>query len=376
MKHKIQILDTTLREGEQTPGVSFTISQKIEIVKFLNQFGVDYIEVGHPVVSKDIYSFIKKVSKLRLKSKMIAHSRLLKKDIDKVIELNIPCIGLFLDVCENHFEKKYGINEKKALSMIVDSISYAKRHKLEVRFTAEDASRTNFKFLIKVAKLVESVGADRFSFADTVGILYPSKVSDIFSRLASEIKIPIHGHFHNDFGLATANALQATQSGASCVDVTVNGLGERCGISSLAEVTSSLDELFKVKNSWNFKILNDVSSYVERVSNIKDNDTRPVTGKNAFTHNAGLHISSLVKDSSFYEPTDPKKFNRRRYYAIDKFSGRDALNYRLEKLNILVGEKELSELLGLIKNKPEIKIWTDEKLITLFQQFAKNQTLI
>jgi len=368
VSQKVQVLDSTLREGEQTPGVSFKISQKIEIAKMLNQFGIDYIEVGHPVVSKDIYSFIQKVSKLKLNSKLIAHSRLLKKDIDKVIELNIPWIGLFFDINKDHLEKKYGLNEEKALEMIVDSISYAKRHKLNVRFTAEDASRTNFEVLIKIAKLIEKAGADRFSFADTVGILHPANVSSIFSRLATEIKIPIHGHFHNDFGLATANALQAIQSGATCVDVTVNGLGERCGISSLAEVVTSLDELFNVKNSWNFRILNDISSYVEKTSKITDNDTRPITGRNAYTHNAGLHVSSVIIDGSLYEPTDPRKFNRKRRHYIDKFSGKDALNYRLKKLNIDLGEKELSELLSTIKSKPEIKKWSDEKLVSLYHQ--------
>ena len=371
MRQKIQILDTTLREGEQTPGVSFKISQKITIVKLLNQFGVDYIEVGHPVVSKDIFSFVSKVSKLKLNSKIIAHSRLLKKDIDKVIELNIPWIGLFFDLCENHFKSKYRISEKKALEMIIDSISYAKKHGLKVRFTAEDASRTNLKFLIKIAKLVEKAGADRFSFADTVGILHPVKVNDIFSRLISEIKIPIHGHFHNDFGLATANALQAFQSGATCVDVTINGIGERCGITSLAEFVTSLDELFNVKNSWNFKILTDISSYVDGISNISYNDIRPVTGKNAFTHNGGLHVSSVIKDGSFYEPMDPDKLNRKSHYVIDKFSGKDALNYRLKKLNIDISEKELIKLLIAIKSKPEINRWTDEKLVSLYDQIYK-----
>tara|TARA_B100001287_G_C22670964_1_gene525262 strand:- start:1164 stop:2306 length:1143 start_codon:yes stop_codon:yes gene_type:complete len=373
-KIKVQILDSTLREGEQTPGVSFNISQKIEIVKLLNEFGVDYIEIGHPAVSKDIYSFIEKVSNLKLKSKIIAHSRLLKKDIDQVIELNIPWIGLFFDVCEDHFEKKYGVNEKKALEMITDSVSYSKKHNLNVRFTAEDASRTNFEVLIKFAKLIEKAGADRFSFADTVGILHPAKVKDIFSRLSTELKIPIHGHFHNDFGLATANALQALQSGASCVDVTINNLGERCGISSLAEVVTSLDELFNVKNSWKFKILNDISSYVNEISNITYNDIRPITGKNAFTHNGGLHVSSVIKDESFYEPMDPEKFNRKRHYVIDKFSGKDALSYRLRKLNIDIPEKDLSKLLVVIKSKPEINRWTDEKLILLFNQLNKKST--
>ena len=370
---KVQILDTTLREGEQTPGVSFKISQKIEIVKLLNRFGVDFIEVGHPIVSKDIYSFIEKVSRLNLDSTIIGHSRLFKADIDQIIDLNIPWIGLFFDISEDHLEKKYGLNEEKALDMIIDSISYAKRHKLNVRFTAEDASRTNFEVLIKIAKLIEKAGADRFSFADTVGVLYPAKVGSIFSRLAAEINIPIHGHFHNDFGLATANALQAIQSGATCVDVTVNGLGERCGISSLAEVVTSLDELFNVENSWNFKILKDISSYVEEISKITNDDIRPITGKNAFTHNAGLHVSSVIKDRSLYEPTDPRKFNRKSSHHIDKFSGKDALNYRLKKLKIDLAEKELCELLFKIKSKPEIKKWSDEKLVSLYHQLYNTQ---
>lgn len=369
---KIQILDSTLREGEQTPGVSFKISQKIEILKMLNRFGVDYIEIGHPAVSKDISSFIERVSKLKLQSKTIAHSRLQKDDIDLVLELNIPWIGLFFDIREDHLEKKYGIDKKKALEMIGEGISYAKRHNLKVRFTIEDASRTDFKYLIQVAKLIEKSGADRFSFADTVGILHPSKVSDIFSRLSSEIKIPIHGHFHNDFGLATANALQALQFGASCVDVTVNGLGERCGISSLAEVVSSLDELFEVKNSWNFKILNNISSYVEKITNIKDSHKRPVTGKNAFTHNAGLHVSSALKDGSLYEPTDPRKFNRKSHYVIDKFSSKSALNYRLKKLNVNLHETQLKELLIAVKSKPEIKCWSDKKLLSLSYEIFKH----
>ncbi len=372
INQKIQILDSTLREGEQTPGVSFSISQKIEILKMLNSFGVDFIEIGHPVVSTDIYSFIKNISKMKLRSKVIAHSRLLKKDIDNVIELNIPWVGLFFDICERHLEKKYGINEEKAINMITESIAYAKKNKLKVRFTIEDASRASYESIIKIAKIVEDSGADRLSIADTIGILHPLKVSDIFSRITSEVNIPIHGHFHNDFGLATANALQAFQSGATCVDVTVNGLGERSGISSLAEVTTSLDELFHVKNSWNFKMLNDICSFVEHISEIKDNDIRPITGKNAFTHKAGLHVSSMIKDRTMYEAANPAKFNRERRFTIDKFSGKDALNYRMKKLSIQTSEKEIKQLLNIIKSKPEIKSWSDEKLVSLYQKFHNN----
>ena len=141
----------------------------------------------------------------------------------------------------------------------------------------------------------------------------------------------------------------------------------------MAEVVTSLDELFNVKNSWNFKILKDISSYVEEISKITNDDIRPITGKNAFTHNAGLHVSSVIKDGSLYEPIDPRKFNRKRRHNIDKFSGKDALNYRLKKLKIDLSEKELCELLLKIKSKPEIKKWSDEKLVSLCHQFYKTQ---
>ena len=241
---KIEILDSTLREGEQTPGVSFTKSQKIEIVKMLDNFGVDFIELGHPAVSKDIYSTIKLLNSEPLTSEKIVHARLKKSDIDDAVNLGVPWIGLFFGTSKDYLHDKYNLDEKNALEMIKESIEYAKCNGLKIRFTAEDASRTDIEFLIKIGKLAEKAGADRFSLADTVGILYPAKVTELVSVLISELKIPLHMHCHNDFGLATANALQALQSGVKCVDVTINGLGERCGLPPLAEVTAALDELF------------------------------------------------------------------------------------------------------------------------------------
>ena len=368
IKKNIQILDTTLREGEQTPGVSFTISQKLEIVKMLDAFGVDFIEVGHPAVSADIYKAIKEINKLSINAKTVAHCRLKKEDIKQALDLKMSWVGIFFGTSQSFLFDKYKIDEKKCLEMIKDGIKYAKNNGLKVRFTAEDASRTDREFLLNVARVAENAGADRFSIADTVGILYPEKVSQMVSFFVKNLNIPIHAHFHNDFGLATSNALQAIQSGATCVDVSINGLGERCGISSLGEVTMSLDELLKAKNEWNFKLLNEISQYVKDITNINLNDIMPITGKNAFTHNGGLHVASVLKNPSTYEPIRPNKINRENTFVIDKFSGKTALNHCLKKLGIKSNDQITDRALMEIKSNPQITNWTDKQLSSLIEK--------
>ena len=367
----IQILDTTLREGEQTPGVSFTTDQKVKIVEMLCDFGVDFIELGHPVVSPDIYKTIQKVNKMNIAPQTVVHSRLKKSDIDDAISLKASWIGLFFDISKDRLPTKYGFNEEKSLLLINESILYAKKNGLKVRFTAEDASRTDLDYLLKIGELVKKAGADRFGFADTVGILHPQKVSKVITMLVNHLNIPIHVHFHNDFGLATANALQAVQSGASCVDVTVNGLGERCGITSLAEITASLDELLHLKNSWNFKVISSLSLFVDEITNKIDQKIRPITGDNSFTHNAGLHAASIIKDPSTYESMSPEKFGQTRGIVIDKFSGKEALDYRIKKLGFNLPNEFLIQLLHVIKSKPDITKWTDKALLSVIKSIQK-----
>ena len=367
----IQILDTTLREGEQTPGVSFTIEQKIKIVNLLCDFGVDYIELGHPAVSKDIFKTISEINKLDLVPETVVHSRLKKVDIDDAVDLKSTWVGLFFDVSRDHLFTKYGINEEKSLELIGDSISYAKNNGLKIRFTAEDAARTDLDYLLKVGKLVENAGADRFGFADTVGILYPQKISTIISRLVDNLNIPIHVHLHNDFGLATANALEAVQSGASCVDTTINGIGERCGITSLVEVTAALDELLNIDNNWNFDFTKELSSYVDEITDVSIDKIRPISGDYCFTHNGGLHTAAVIKDPSTYESISPQKYGQVRKLIIDKFSGKKVVKHRFNKLGIKITDSFIIKILRLIKSKPDKTFWTDKELLVVFNDIEE-----
>ena len=367
--NKIEILDSTLREGEQTPGVSFAKSQKISIAKMLDSFGVNFIELGHPAVSPDIYKTIAILNQLPLNAEKMVHARLMKSDIDDAIELGVPWIGLFFGTSRDYLYDKYQLDENNALKKIEETIRYAKNKGLKIRFTAEDASRTDLNFLLKIGKLVERTGADRFSLADTVGILHPNKTSELVQYFVSRLHIPIHMHCHNDFGLATANALQAIQSGASCVDVTINGLGERCGLPPLAEVTAALDELYKIEHSWDLKKLNQLSNYIDEITN-NNNDTRPITGKYSFSHKAGLHVKAMLKNPSSYQSISPKKLNREHEIIIDKYTGREAVRHRLDELGIEYNESLLNNVLSQIKRSPLVTNWTNKKIIQLVKHLT------
>ncbi len=363
-KNQIEILDTTLREGEQTPGVSFSIEQKIKIAKLLDEIGVDFIELGHPVVSADVYESIDAINQIGLRSKRIVHSRLLNEDIQNALDLKVPWVGLFIGTSNLCLKNKYKITKQELLSLIEKKIKYCKDKGLKVRFTAEDSSRTPYKFLLEIARLAQTAGADRFSFADTVGILTPGMTKKLITQLTNEVIMPIHIHCHNDFGLATANALAAVESGAKCIDTTINGLGERCGLPPLAEITTILTFLKNKKNKWNLRSLKKISDYIDEITNLKINDLRPVTGDHAFTHKAGLHVKSVLKNPASYESIPPEVFNRQRRLMVDKYSGKKNLEFQLNRLGIKLSKSKIDNLLSSIKSSPHITSWSDEKLIS------------
>ena len=362
---KIQILDSTLREGEQTPGVSFTSEQKVAIAKRLDVFGVDFIELGHPAVSPDVYEAVEVLNDLDLNAIKMAHGRAVKSDINDAVAIGVPWMGIFFGTSPLSLKHKFNVTKSEALKRIESTVKYGKDKELKLRFTAEDASRTDIDFLIQVGQLVQNAGADRFSLADTVGCLTPTKTKELVNCIVSELDIPVHVHCHNDFGMATANALSAVEAGAQCVDVTVNGLGERCGLPPLAEVTTALTELMKVNNYWELGILPELSELVNTFSGRASTVNQPIVGKNAFTHKAGLHVKAVLLEPKSYEAISPEKVHRKRHLVIDKYTGRFALKNKLDSLNLKVNKQILNRILKEIKAQPNIVNWTDKALISL-----------
>ena len=362
---KIQILDSTLREGEQTPGVSFTSEQKVAIAKRLDVFGVDFIELGHPAVSPDVYEAVEVLNDLDLNAIKMAHGRAVKSDINDAVAIGVPWMGIFFGTSPLSLKHKFNVTKFEALKRIESTVKYGKDKELKLRFTAEDASRTDIDFLIQVGQLVQNAGADRFSLADTVGCLTPTKTKKLVGRIVSEIDLPVHVHCHNDFGMATANALSALEAGAQCVDVTVNGLGERCGLPTLAEVTVALNELHKVDHNWNLELLPELSELVGSFTNLESKFNRPIVGRNAFTHKAGLHVKAVAENPRSYEAISPESVYRNRRFIIDKYTGSSALKNKFEQLGITLSRKELDIVLKKIKSHPEKVSWAGKELINL-----------
>ncbi|WP_432518275.1 homocitrate synthase [Saccharolobus islandicus] len=369
---KVGILDSTLREGEQTPGVIFTVDQRVEIAKALSDLGVSMIEAGHPAVSPDIYEGIKRIVKLKkegiITSEIVGHSRAVKRDIEIAAELEVDRIAIFYGVSDLHLKAKHKATREEALRIIAETISYAKNHGVKVRFTAEDGSRTDFDFLVTVSKTARDAGADRVSIADTVGILYPSKTKELFSALTREVpNLEFDIHAHNDLGLAVANALAAIEGGATIIHATVNGLGERVGIVPLQQIAAAIKYHFGIEVVKLDK-LQYVSSLVEKYSGIPMPPNYPITGDYAFLHKAGVHVAGVLNDPRTYEFMPPETFGRTRDYTIDKYTGKHALRDKYEKLGVKINDAEMDQILAKIKSNTTIRFYRDVDLLELAEE--------
>lgn len=346
----LEILDTTLREGEQTPYVNFTVDEKVEIAKLLDRVGVDMIEAGDPSVSPNVARAIVRIASLDLRAEIVAHSIASRSGIDRAKACGADRVAIFYATSKIHLDSKLHKTEKEALAIIQEHVRYAKSLGLKVRYTPEDATRTDFEFLVQVCNAAIEAGADRISFADTLGIMQPhvmyARVSALRERLLP-CKIDIH--CHNDYGLALANAMAGIRGGANCIHTTVNGLGERVGIPDLAETILSFHNLEGVEK-YNLQPLMELSSYLERVSGFLLAPNKPITGQNAFSHKSGVHTNGILKEPRTYEPFDPSILGRERKIVIDKYTGKSAVAARLDEYGIEVSPAELEVIVTRIKN--------------------------
>jgi 2-isopropylmalate synthase len=346
----LEILDTTLREGEQTPYVNFTVDEKVEIARMLDSVGVDRIEAGDPSVSGNVAKAIERIASLGLKAEIVAHSTATRSGIERAKACGAARVAIFYATSKIHLDSKLHKTEKEALAIIEEHICYAKSLGLNVRYTPEDASRTDFDFLVEVCNTAIKAGADRISFADTLGIMQPHTMFErlrMFRRKLLPCRIDLH--CHNDYGLALANAMAGIRAGADCIHTTVNGMGERSGIPDLAETILAFHNL-EGEGKFNLQPLMELSGYLEKVSGFFVAPNKPITGQNAFSHKSGVHTNGILKDPRTYEPFDPSILGRERKIVIDKYTGRSAVAARLDEYGIEVSTAELEVIVTRIKN--------------------------
>lgn len=367
--HDVLILDTTLREGEQTPGVTFTIEEKLEIVRRLDEIGVDMIEAGDPNVSKDVKEAVRRIAKEGLRAEILAHCRALIPDVENAASCEVDRVAIFIGTSKSHLQSKLRKDEDKAIDLVSKAIEHAKNQGLKVRFTAEDASRTDYDFLLRICKKAEEAGADRISIPDTVGVMTPNTVRVLFSNLSEKLKAELDTHCHDDLGMATANTLAGLEGGATAAHVTINGLGERSGIAPLSEVAVALKVAYGIETV-KLEQLPALSLLCERLSGVVPAPTAPIIGENAFTHKAGIHVAGVLANPATYEGFPPDLIGRQRDIIIDKYTGVHAVRSRLERLGVSLNDSQITNIVQAIKERPTITRFRDADLIELAEQLT------
>lgn len=346
----LEILDSTLREGEQTPYVNFLVEEKLHIARLLDKVGVEMIEAGDPSVSPNVYQAIRKIAALQLQAEIVAHSMATRKGIELARECGVDRVAIFYATSPIHLETKLHKSQEQARQIICEAIAYARRLGLKVRFTPEDASRTGLEYLVEVCNAAIQAGADRISFADTTGVLQPHAMYARIQALRQQLlPCKIDLHCHNDFGLALANAMAGIRAGADCVHTTVNGLGERSGIPDLSETILAFQALEGVQQ-YRLDKLVELSAYLEKVSGFFLAPNKPITGQNAFSHKAGVHTNGVLKNPQTYESLDPALVGRERKIVIDKYTGKAAVLSRLAEYDVTVSAEELEAIVEEIKH--------------------------
>lgn len=376
---KIYIFDTTLRDGEQTPGVALTVDEKIQIAQKLDNLGVDKIEAGFPVASDGEMEAVRKIKSLDLNSTIVGLARSVKKDIDAVLDADLEYIHTFIGTSPLHRDYKLKMSKETIISTAVDAIEYAKDHGLSVEFSAEDATRTEKDFLFEIYDEVVSAGADFLDIPDTVGILTPIITRELISDIKSHFTTPISVHFHNDFGLATANTLTAIECGANQAHVTVNGMGERTGNTSLEEIVVALYAAYGIDLNIDTSQLYSLSDFVGRLTGVKMPVNKPIVGDNAFAHESGIHVHGILNNSSTYEPISPELVGHSRKIVLGKHTGANALKSKLKDYHIDLNNEQFNKVFSQIKalgDKGKCVTDDDLKAIALTELSSARETPI
>ena len=369
------ILDTTLREGEQTPGVAFSIEQKIKIASLLGGFGVNSIEVGFPSSSKGAMEASKAICELGYDFETLGYARAKTEDIDAVAEAGCDRVVINMPTSDIQIESKLNVTREYLEEILVNSISYALNRGLKVRFTPEDSSRTPNDVWRRIIEKAVNAGADRISITDTVGIATPQKIVQLVESL-QYLKVGIDLHCHNDFGLAIANAIAGVQAGADQIQCTVNGLGERVGICPLAETVMALKYAYNVQLDVKTEMLKEISEYVAEASGIPLSNRSPIVGRHAFTHTAGIHTAAVLKNPHAYEPVPPESVGNKRRLVLGKFSGKNLIRHKLNELGIKLQEEQISMLAESVREAAETSGEIgDSELVLLVEKIRKDEVI-
>jgi 2-isopropylmalate synthase len=376
-KQHVRVFDTTLRDGEQAPGFSLRPAEKLELARQLDRLGVDIIEAGFPVASPADAEAVRRISQEVRRPVIACLARCHRADLERAVWAIEPAaqgrVHTFIATSDLHLKAKLRISREQCLEAAVDAVRYARHHTYDVQFSAEDATRSDFEFLCRVVEAVIRAGATTINLPDTVGYATPEDTREFFRNILERVpnsdKVVFSAHCHDDLGLGVANSLAAMQGGARQVECTVNGIGERAGNAALEEIVMALHvraDRFPYTVAIDRKQLFPSSELLTRLTNQPVQVNKAVVGRNAFSHEAGIHQDGVLKDRRTYEimraedvgaPWNP--------LVLGKHSGRHAVQRRCSELGLEIEITELREVYRtLMEIADEHKVLTDEHVRT------------
>lgn len=375
----IIIDDTTLRDGEQTAGVMFTRAEKISIARMLDAAGVQEIECGIPAMGKAEQSAVRTLVDLGLRARLITWNRAVVSDIRTSLACGVTAVDISLSVSDIMIAHKLRKSREWVMEQLKEALGFAKENGLYVSVGGEDAGRADPCFLVELLRLSRSMGADRFRFCDTLGILDPFDMYEKISMLRRAVPdLDLEVHTHNDLGMATANALAGIRAGARFVNTTVNGLGERAGNAALEEVVMALKVARGVDTGIDTQRFRDLSRLVGKASRRPVPPWKAVVGERVFAHESGIHADGVIKNPKNYEGFDPAEVGLRRYLVVGKHSGTSGLIERYKSLGIILEKEDANRLLRRVRvisgrlKRP----LSDHDLHALYRETERNVTAV
>jgi homocitrate synthase NifV len=369
---EIMIVDTTCRDGEQMPGISFTMDEKLEIARRLEHLGVEQLETFATYNDSD-----KACSRLlRAQAKtmsIMGWNRMVKADVEDSIAHDVDAVSISTDTSDMALEQKLKMTKEQQLAKLVDCVSFAKSHGVYVCFNAGDATRTSIDYLVEFAKAGKDAGGDRFRICDTIGVLTPATSKRLINAVMSAVDIDIEFHAHNDFGLAVANALAACEAAADFgdrklwVSTTVNGLGERAGNVPIEVFVMNLHKHYGI-DKYETEYILPLCRHVEKASGQLIPLNYPVVGGNMFTHKSGIHVDGILKNPQLYEAFDPAKLGMQRTIALGKHSGKASIKHKLDQLGLTASSDAMEKMRTEVSRIGETtkRNLTDEEFMSIY----------
>ncbi len=353
LPQEVTVYDSTLRDGEQMPGVHFTIEQKTAIANKLDEVGVHQIEAGFPAVSDGERLAVKTISKLGLDADILCLARTLNADIDAAIDCDVDMVLLFVATSELHLRYKLKMKPEEIVERARSCVEYAHAHGLKASISTEDSTRSDLGLMLDVYHACEEVGASRLGITDTLGCAGPDAINYLVRKIRADTRLPLSAHLHNDFGLGVANAVAALAGGAEAIATTVGGIGERAGNVPLEQIVMALKHIHKKDIGIKTEGLTDLTKLVFEAANIPIPPNQPWVGPNAFSHESGIHVAAVLNCPMTYECVDPEEVGNRRRLVLGKHSGTAIVKSRLGEKGIEASQEQICDVVRAIKKAGE-----------------------